>query len=61
MVEYDGFGMLKTTYGLRATPNSKRGGFTLTLVKRPGIIRDCTLKVSFPSNDDVSETRLTQI
>lgn len=42
--ECDGFGTLKTMYGLRSTQKCKNDGFTLTLVKSLGITHGCMRK-----------------
>lgn len=48
VVESDGFGTLKTTYGQRCTPSSSGGGFMSTLAKELGITQGYTPKVGIP-------------
>ena len=45
-VEYDGCGMRKIMSGRRCTRNNKSDGFMLMHVKKPGINRDYTQRVS---------------
>ena len=45
---FDGFGALKIMYGPKSTRNSRNDGSTWTLVRKHGIIRGCTRKVSRP-------------
>lgn len=41
-VESDGYGMPRTMFGPKSTPNTSSDGFMSTPVKKPGITRDST-------------------